>query len=185
MQQLAGSRKGTEQHGVANIEGTDERRPTRPLPISTHGTQPKGTLGNATVYKVHDESQANNGEPNHRYGNSNAPLVKGEPNQRTWRIRCSETREVSGFSKAALSHNSCADQLHHCVQGQISLVLTLRLLSREMQSWGGARIYLCNQCTGYSNVFARSSERNWHAQARGLNDAMSWTHTPFGSRLIC
>ena len=80
MQQLAGSRKGTEQHGVANIEDTYERRPTQPLPITIYGIQPMKTFGNATVYEVHDESQANNGEPNHRYGNSNAPLVKGDLN---------------------------------------------------------------------------------------------------------
>ena len=102
--------------------------------------QLKRNFGNATVCEVHDESQANNGEPNHRYGNSNAPLVKGEPNQRTWRMRCSETRDVSGFSMAVASLNSCADQLRYSVQGRISLVLTLRQLSREMQSRGGARI---------------------------------------------
>ena len=35
MQQLAGSRKGTEQLGVANADGSYARRPTQPLPIFT------------------------------------------------------------------------------------------------------------------------------------------------------
>ena len=170
---------------VSQTQTVFMRGATKPLPIFTYGIQSEKTFGNATVYGVHDESQANNGEPNHRYGNSNVPLVGGYPNQRTWGIRCSETRDVSGISVGVDSLNSCADQLRYSVQGRISLVLTLRQLSREMQSMGVSRVSSCNQCTDYSSVWTRSSERNWHVNLRGLNNAMSPYQCVFGSRLIC
>ena len=142
MRKLAGSREGIEQHGVADDEDIDERRPAKPNYHNTTTQQQKSAKasGYVTVYKckIHNEDQVSGGEPNH----STTLRMMSNPQQKHWSIRCSETRGVSGTSKAAVSHNSCADQLHHFVQGQISLVLTLRLLSREMQSWGGARISL-------------------------------------------
>ena len=143
MQQLTGSQKGTEQLGVAEKEDTDERRPTQLLPPTTNGATFTKETRNVTVgeFKMHEEGQANGGEPNHKDSKcrGNAPRVMRTPQQWTRQIKCSETRDVSGYSKAVSSHNSCADQLHHFVQGRISLVLTLRLLAREMQSWGGCK----------------------------------------------
>ena len=142
MQKLTGSRRGTEQIGVANKEDTYERRPTLQH-HNTDGVKLKKDSWNVTVdeFGMHDKGQRCDGEPNQKgkdSGNS-TPRLMIRPQLQKWQIQCNETRDVSGFSKAAFNRDSCADQLHHVVQGQISLVLTLRVISREMQSWGGCK----------------------------------------------
>ena len=118
---------------------------------------------NVNVYQFEacDEDRISGEEPNNngvKDADNTTPRFGNNPQRKMWRIQCSETRDVSGTSKAVVSRNSCADQLRHSVQGTISLVLTLRLLSREMQSWGGARISICNRNVQCLNTCVRSLE---------------------------
>ena len=210
MQKLVGTREGTEQLGVATIEGTYERRPVKPcdvlnnvhttnynttqckeVALQSQNVEPSKMSRNVNThkFKVHDENRSSGGEPNYRNKNAGntIPRFGNDPQQQMWRIQCSETRDVSGILKAAVSHNSCADQLRHSVQGKISLVLTLRQLSREMLSWRGARI------SRYNNVQTHFDKRGWeeisapnrHSHPCGLMTRRANTKRVFGSRLIC
>ena len=97
MRKLAGSREGIEQHGVADEEGIDERRPAKTNHHNTITQQQKSTKasGYVIVYKCkyHNEDQVSGGEPNH----STTMRMMSNPQQKSWSIRCSETGCVGDF----------------------------------------------------------------------------------------